>query len=183
MDINENCYDKSWRYPRRSDADSKTITLKELSEILHDIIGAKDKMLEVYPNLKSGIAIHQDIKKMLSPYCKLYNKERQSGAGAVAQRLRSHFPLLCSPGFTSPDPGCGHGTAWQKPYCGRRPTYKVEEAQEESGADIPMEQKEDISGLRWWWQIACFYLVVGLCGSSWTWNQAYHTGAWWGTRS
>ena len=31
------------------------------------------------------------------------------------------------PGFTGSDPGCGHGTTWQKPCCGGRPTYKVEE--------------------------------------------------------
>ena len=27
----------------------------------------------------------------------------------------------------SASPGCGHGTAWQKPCCGRRPTFEVEE--------------------------------------------------------
>ena len=31
------------------------------------------------------------------------------------------------PRFTGSDPGCRHGTAWQKPCCGRCPTYKVEE--------------------------------------------------------
>ena len=31
------------------------------------------------------------------------------------------------PGVHWFDPGCGHGTAWQKPCCGRRPMYKVEE--------------------------------------------------------
>ena len=31
------------------------------------------------------------------------------------------------PGFATSDPGCGHGTARQKPCCGRRPMYKVEE--------------------------------------------------------
>ena len=46
------------------------------------------------------------------------------GAGLVAQRLSSHVLLLGSPGFTGSDPGCRHGTAWQKPCCGRRPTYK-----------------------------------------------------------
>ena len=49
------------------------------------------------------------------------------GAGSVVQRLSSHIPLLGSPGFTSLDPGCRHGTTWQKPCCGRCPTYKVEE--------------------------------------------------------
>ena len=49
------------------------------------------------------------------------------GAGPVAQRLSSHVLLLSSPGFAGLDPGCGHGTAWQKPCWGRRPTYKVEE--------------------------------------------------------
>ena len=49
------------------------------------------------------------------------------GAGLVARRLSSHVPLFGSPGFTGSDPGCGHGTAWQKPCCSKRPTYKVEE--------------------------------------------------------
>ena len=44
------------------------------------------------------------------------------GAGPVAQ--------LLSPGglgFAGLDPGCGYGTAWQKPCCGRCSTYKIEE--------------------------------------------------------
>ena len=45
----------------------------------------------------------------------------------MAQWLRAHVPLLSSPGFATSDPGCGHDTAWQKPCCGRRPIYKVEE--------------------------------------------------------
>ena len=35
------------------------------------------------------------------------------GAGPVVQRLSSHILLLCGPGFTSSDPGCGQGTARQ----------------------------------------------------------------------
>ena len=35
-------------------------------------------------------------------------------AGLGAQWLSSYIPLLGSPGFTSSDPGCRHGTAWQK---------------------------------------------------------------------
>ena len=50
-----------------------------------------------------------------------------SGASPVVQRLSAHVPLLGGPGFAASDPGCGHGTAWQKPCCGRRPTYKVDE--------------------------------------------------------
>ena len=48
-------------------------------------------------------------------------------AGLVAQRLSLHIALLGSLGFTGSDPGYGHGTTWQKPCCGRRPTYKIEE--------------------------------------------------------
>ena len=49
--------------------------------------------------------------------------EGQPGGAAVK------FTYCASwwPGFAGLDPGCGHGTAWQKPCCGRRPTYKVEE--------------------------------------------------------
>ena len=49
------------------------------------------------------------------------------GAGPVAQRLSAHVPLLGGLGFTGLDPGCGHGTTWQTPCCGGRPTCKVEE--------------------------------------------------------
>ena len=49
------------------------------------------------------------------------------GASPVVQRLSSHVPLLLGPGFAGSDSGCGHGTAWQNPCCGRHPTYKVEE--------------------------------------------------------
>ena len=45
----------------------------------------------------------------------------------MAQQLGSHILLLGVPGFADSDPGCRHGTTWQKPCCGRRPTYKVEE--------------------------------------------------------
>ena len=40
--------------------------------------------------------------------------------------VKCHVPLLGCPGFAGSDPGCGHGTAWQKPCCGKCPTYKVE---------------------------------------------------------
>ena len=49
------------------------------------------------------------------------------GASPVAQWLSSKVPILGDPGFTDSDPRCGHGTAWQKPCCGRRPICKVEE--------------------------------------------------------
>ena len=54
-------------------------------------------------------------------------KSTNKGAGLVAQRLSSHIPLFGGLGFVGSDAGCRHGTAWQKPCCGRRPTYKVEE--------------------------------------------------------
>ena len=54
-------------------------------------------------------------------------KNLNQGAGPVAQQLSSHVLLLGGPGFPGLDPGCGHGTTWQKPCCGRRPTHKVEE--------------------------------------------------------
>ena len=41
--------------------------------------------------------------------------------------VRSNVLLLSGLGFAGSDPGCGHGTAWQKLCCGRHPTYKVEE--------------------------------------------------------
>ena len=50
-----------------------------------------------------------------------------TGAGPVAQWLSLHVLLLGSLGFAGSDPRCRHGTTWQKPCCGRFPTYKVEE--------------------------------------------------------
>ena len=44
--------------------------------------------------------------------------------GAAVKFARS---ASLRPRFAGSDPGCGHGTAWQKPCCGRRPMYKVEE--------------------------------------------------------
>ena len=66
-------------------------------------------------------------------------------AGPVAQWLSAHVLLLGSPGFAGWDPGCGHGTAWQKPCCARRPIYKVEE--DGHGcylrASLPQQKEED----------------------------------------
>ena len=48
-------------------------------------------------------------------------------------------------GFASSDPRCGHGTAWQKPCCGRRLTYKVEEDGHgcQLRASLPQHKEED----------------------------------------
>ena len=48
-------------------------------------------------------------------------------------------------GFAGSDPGCGHGTAWQKPRCGRRPTDKAEEDGHgcELRASLPQQKEED----------------------------------------
>ena len=55
------------------------------------------------------------------------NLKVRLGAGPVVQQLSSHVLLLGGPGFAGLDPRGGHGTAWQKPCCGRHPMYKVEE--------------------------------------------------------
>ena len=49
--------------------------------------------------------------KVSMQHCYIYPPP---GAGPVAQWLSSHVLLLGSLGFTGSDPGCGHGTAWQK---------------------------------------------------------------------
>ena len=59
--------------------------------------------------------------------CNVTALESDKGDSLVAQQLSAHLLLLSSLGFAGSDPGCGHGTAWQKPCYGRRPTYKVEE--------------------------------------------------------
>ena len=53
--------------------------------------------------------------------------------------------LLGGLGFTGSDPGCRHGSAWQKPSCGRRPTYKVEEDGHgcQLRASLPQQKEED----------------------------------------
>ena len=50
-----------------------------------------------------------------------------------------------SPGFAGSGPECGHGIAWQKPCCGRRPTYKVEEDRHECElrASLPQQKEKD----------------------------------------
>ena len=45
----------------------------------------------------------------------------------MVQWLSEHLPLYSGLGFAGLDPGCGHGTAGQKPCCGRRPMYNIEE--------------------------------------------------------
>ena len=57
----------------------------------------------------------------------IFLKIQVRGADLVAHWLSSHVQLLSGPGFTGLDPGCRHGTIWQKPRCLRHPTYKVEE--------------------------------------------------------
>ena len=68
----------------------------------------------------------------------------------MAQQLSAYVPLLGSPGFAGSDPRCGHGTAWQKPRCGRRLTYKVEGDGHGCWprASLPQQKEQDCSGLR-----------------------------------
>ena len=64
------------------------------------------------------------------PYLFQFNTRLRNpacGASPVAQSLSSHVPLLGGGECAGSDPRCGHGTTWQKPHCGRHPTYKVEE--------------------------------------------------------
>ena len=76
---------------------------------------------------------HSSSHPLQTPPEKLFYLEEQKakmaadGASPVVQWLSLHIPLLGAPGFAGLDPGCGHGTAWQKPCCGRHPAYKVEE--------------------------------------------------------
>ena len=66
--------------------------------------------------------------------------------GTVVKFARSASGGL---GFAGSDPGCGHRAAWQKPCCGRRPTYEVEEDGHgcELRASLPQRKEED------WWQM------------------------------
>ena len=63
----------------------------------------------------------------------------------MVQWLSLHVPLLGGPGFASSDPRCGHGTAWQKPCCGMRPTYEVVEDGHRYWlrASLPRQKEED----------------------------------------
>ena len=73
------------------------------------------------------------------------SKKITFGASPVAQQLRAHVLLLGAPGFAGSDPGCGHGTGWQKPCCGRGPMYKVEEDGHgcKLRASLPQQKEED----------------------------------------
>ena len=53
--------------------------------------------------------------------------EKHGRAGLVMRQLSSHVLLLGGLEFAGSDPRGRHGTAWQKPCCGRHPTYNVEE--------------------------------------------------------
>ena len=59
-----------------------------------------------------------------------------------------HTFRFSGPGFPSSDPGCGHGTAWQKPCCGRCPTYKVEEDGTDVGSAAVFLSKKSRTGSR-----------------------------------
>ena len=58
---------------------------------------------------------------------RVWAERLSQGAGPVVQWISSYVPLLGGAGFAGWDLGCRHGTAWQKPCCGRHPMYKVEE--------------------------------------------------------
>ena len=75
-------------------------------------------------NKKSGKKTAPGLVNLATQQC---HQRPRFWAGLVAQWLSLHVPLLCGPGFASSYLRCGHGTAWQTPCCGRRPTYKVEE--------------------------------------------------------
>ena len=52
-------------------------------------------------------------------------KKTEFGAGPVAQWLSAHIPL--QPGVCALGSGVGTSALLVKPFCGGRPTYKVEE--------------------------------------------------------
>lgn len=63
VNVSEDCScDEGWRCPRGGDT-RENFTLKELSEIVHIIESAKDKMLLADPNLERMMTICQSIKK------------------------------------------------------------------------------------------------------------------------
>ena len=55
---------------------AKYFILNEFSEIFHGIKNAKDKMLEVNPNLERNMTIHQSIGRTLTLYHKLHDKKK-----------------------------------------------------------------------------------------------------------
>lgn len=68
---------RGWRWFRGSD-NSKSFTLKKLSEIFHNIESTKGKMVEPDPDLWRSKVILQSIEKILTSYCKLHeNKKRE----------------------------------------------------------------------------------------------------------
>lgn len=47
-------------------------------ETLHDIKSTKDKMSEPDSDLEQNVTIFQGLGKLLTTYCKLYNKKKAS---------------------------------------------------------------------------------------------------------
>ena len=77
--------------------------------------------------LKKGLKLFPLWSDELNRYSWIPHLKSTLGAGPVAEQLSLHVLLLGGRGLAGSDPGCGLGTAWQKPCCGRRPVYKVEE--------------------------------------------------------
>ena len=53
--------------PEEVTSAKKNLTLKDLSEIFHDIESTKDKILEADPNLEKSMGICQGVEKMIAP--------------------------------------------------------------------------------------------------------------------
>ena len=62
------------------------MTLKEFSEIFHDIESVKDKMLEADPNLVRSMTVHQHTAKIL--HITLYDEKE---ATTVQTTLNKYF--------------------------------------------------------------------------------------------
>lgn len=66
---------KGGSYPRGS-ALTKHLTLKEFSEIFHNIESVKDKMLEMDPKLERSMTTHHNTTKILTPHHKLHDEKK-----------------------------------------------------------------------------------------------------------
>lgn len=69
---------KIWSYLRGSEAGKKTFTLREFSEIFHNIEGTKYIALKANPSLEWSLTIQQGMEKMLAPCCKFYDEKKAS---------------------------------------------------------------------------------------------------------
>ncbi len=59
---------------------AKHITVKELDEFFRDIESAKQKLMDMDPNLQRSMMVHRGIESQIDCYRKIYSEKKQSNS-------------------------------------------------------------------------------------------------------